>query len=219
VSTITTLLATLGLLVVLYWWRGGADRRRSAAAIVVAVAAALAVSWFIYYSEFRDEIAGAFSRMFSGGTGQNAATAAEAARGNMGTSDRVRDLVRQAVSSAGWPMAVLAAVGTWLLWRKRRRDRLESALLAWAAVWIVLSASTVFSHVEQEFVRYTAEFLGRINLATIPLVAILAAKGAAGGWDDETPAAIRTPLRAAAVLLTAWSVYLAWQALIGWFSR
>jgi hypothetical protein len=74
VSTITTLLATLGLLVVFYWWRGDADRKRSAAAIVVSVAAALVVSWLIYYREFSDEIAGAFSRMFSGGAGANAAS-------------------------------------------------------------------------------------------------------------------------------------------------
>jgi hypothetical protein len=99
------------------------------------------------------------------------------------------------------------------VWRRRRRDRLESALLAWAVVWVVLSASTVFSRVEQEFVRYTAEFLGRINLATIPLVAILAAKGAAAGWDDETPSGIRTPLRGVAVVLIAWALYLAWHAL------
>jgi hypothetical protein len=219
VSTVTTLLATLGLLVVLYWWRGDVDRRRSAVAIVVAVAAALVVSWLIYYREFGDEIAGAFSRMFSGGTGANAATAAEAARGYMSTSDRLRDLLTQAVSSAGRPMVILAAVGAWFVWRKRRRDRLESALLAWAVVWVVLSVSTVFSRVEQEFVRYTVEFLGRINLATIPLVAILAAKGAAAGWDDETPAGIRTPMRAVTVVLVAWALYIAWHALLGWFSR
>jgi hypothetical protein len=219
VSTITTLLATLGLLVLLYWWRGDRDRRRSAVAVVAAVAAALGLSWLVYYSEFSDEISGAFSRMFTGGTGESAATAAEAARGYMGTSDRLRDLLTQAVSSAGWPMVVLAAVGTWFAWRKRRRDRLESALLAWAIVWILLSASTVFSRVEQEFVRYTAEFLGRINLATIPLVAILAAKGAAAGWDDNTPSAMRTPLRGLAVVLIALAINGAWHALLGWFSR
>ena len=219
VSTITTLLATLGLLVILYWWRGDPDRRRAAAAIVVAVAVALAMSWFIYYRVFSAEISGAFSRMFSGGAGANAATAAEAARGYMSTGERLRDLLMQAMFSAGWPMVVLAAAGTWLVFRKRRRDRLESALLAWAIVWIVFSASTVFSRVDEEFVRYTAEFLGRINLATLPLVAILAAKGAAAGWDDETPAGMRTPMRAVAVLLVASALYLAWHALIGWFSR
>ncbi len=177
------------------------------------------MAWFIYYRHFSREIAAAFDRMFSGGTSANAATAAEAARGYMGTSDRVKDLVSQAVSSAGWPMVVLAAIGCWFLWRRRVRDRLTSAMLAWAAVWTVFSASTVFSKVDQEFVRYTAEFLGRINLATIPLVAILAAKGAAAGWDDGTPSGARTPLRAVAVLLIGWSLWIAWHALIGWFSR
>ena len=219
VSTITTLLATLGLLVILYWWRGDRERRQSALAIVIAVAAALAVSWLIYYRQFSGEISGAFSRMFSGGTSANAATAAEAARGYMGTADRLQDLLTQAVSSVGWLLVVLAAAGSWLIWRKRERGRLESALLAWAGVWFVFSASTVFSRVDQEFVRYTAEFLGRINLATIPLVAVLAAKGAAAGWDDETPSGMRTLRRVAAIVLIAAAINIACHALTGWFSR
>jgi len=219
VSTITTLLATLGLLVVLYWWRGDRDRRQSAIAIVVAVAAALVVSWLIYYRHFSGEISGAFARMFSGGASENAATAAETARGYMGTADRLQDLLTQAVSSVGWPMVVLAAIGSWLVWRKGQRGRVESALLAWAGVWLVFSASTVFSRVDQEFVRYTAEFLGRINLATIPLIAILAAKGAAAGWDDETPSGTRMLRRVAGAVLIAGAINIAWHALIGWFSR
>jgi len=177
------------------------------------------VSWLIYYREFSGEISGAFARMFSGGASENAATAAEAARGYMGTAGRLRDLLRQAVSSAGWPMVVLAAIGGWLIWRKRRRDRLECALLAWAGVWIVFSASTVFSRVDQEFVRYTIEFLGRINLATIPLMAILAAKGATAGWDDEFPLTVRKFAGFAAGALAVTSIVLAWDALIGWFWR
>ena len=219
VSTITTLLATLGLIVLLYWWRGDTVRKRAGVAIVIASAAALVAAWLIYYRHFAGEVAAAFGRMFSGGAGPNAATAAEAAHGYMGTSDRARDLLSQAVSSAGWPMVVLAAIGVWFLWRRDVRDRLVSAMLAWAAVWTMFSASTVFSKVDQEFVRYTTEFLGRINLATIPLVAILAAKGAASGWDDDTPSGARTPLRAVAVVLIGWSLWIAWHALIGWFSR
>jgi hypothetical protein len=219
VSTITTLLATLGVVVLLYWWRGDTIRKRAAVSIVVAAVPALAASWFIYYRHFSGDIAAAFDRMFSGGTAANAATAAEAARGFMGTTDRVKDLMLQAVSSAGWPMVVLAAIGVWVLWRRRVRDRLVSAMLAWAAVWTVLSASTVFSKVDQEFVRYTAEFLGRINLATIPLVAILAAMGASAGWNDQTPSGARTPLRAVAVVLIGWSIWIAWNSLVGWFSR
>ncbi len=221
VSTITTLIATLGLLAVLLWWRGDAARKGAAGAIVVAVAAALTVSWFVYYREFSDEILGAFSRMFSGGAAPEAAaaTAAEAARGYMGTGDRLRDLVSQAVSSAGLPLVLLAVIGAWRVWRRGVRDRLVSALMAWAAVWIVFSLSTVFSRVDPEFVRYTIEFLGRINLATLPLVAILAAKGAAAGWDDATPVAAQTPFKAIAMVLVGWSGWIAWTALLGWFAR
>ena len=199
VSTITTLLATLGLLVVLYWWRGDRDaqaRRRSR--LSLSVAAALVVSWFIYYQHFSDEISGGVRAACSpAAPAPNAATAAEAARGYMGTSDRVKDLagagrvqrrVADGACSRRSALAVCGGEAFAIAWRPRCWPGRPSGS--------VFSASTVFSHVDQEFVRYTAEFLGRINLATIPLVAILAAKGAAAGWDDATPSGVRTPLRA-----------------------
>lgn len=222
VSTITTLIATLGLLVVLYWWRGDAARKSAAYGMAAAVAIALAISWFVFYRHFGGEIAAAFARMFSGGaSGEAAATAAEAARGFMGTGDRLRDLVSQAVSSVGKPMVLLAAIGVWAIWRRGVRDRVVSGLFAWAGVWFVFSVSTVFSPVDPEFVRYAAELLGRINLATIPMVAILAARGASAGWDESVslPEQVRRPLRAASVILIGWSGWIAWNSLLGWFSR
>ena len=111
------------------------------------------------------------------------ATTTELAKGYMTRGERVVNLLDQAVGSAGWPLLILAGIGAWRVWRRGTRDRLTSALLAWAIVWVVFSASTVFSKVDQEYVRYAAEFLGRINLATMPLLAILAGYGAAAGWD------------------------------------
>jgi len=219
VSTVTMLIATLGLLVLLYWWKGDAARRGAAAAIVLAVAAALALSWIVFYRDFAGDISAAFSRMFSGGGGAAAATAEEAARGFKGTGERLRDLLAQAISSAGLPMVLLAIIGTWAAWRRGVRDRLVSALIAWAVFWLVFSASTVFSRVDPEFVRYTIEFLGRINLAAIPMVAILAASGAAAGWDEDTPTGARAPLKATSIALLSWSVWIASTSLMGWFSR
>ncbi len=43
---------------------------------------------------------------------------------------------------------------------------------------MVFSASTVFARVGDEYVRYAAEFLGRINLATLPLLR---------SWPPEAP--------------------------------
>jgi hypothetical protein len=220
VSTVTILSATLGVLVVLYWWRGDQERRRAALAIVIAAAAALAFSWIVYYRHFLGVFRDAFARMFAGAAPSDAGAAAvEAVKGDMNIPERVRDLVQQAVASAGWPLLVLAALGIWSLVRRRAHDRLSAALWAWGAVWFVFSASTVFARVDREYVRYAAEFLGRINLATVPLVAILAARGAAVGWDPETSDSWRRPLQLAAVALLASVLILAVNAWLGWFSR
>jgi len=219
VGTVSLLVATLGVLVALYYWRGDTSRRRAAVAIAVTTTAAIVVSWFIYYDHFRADFVAAFQRMFSGGANTNPASAAEAARGFMTRSQRLQNLATLAVADVSWPLCVLALAGTWSVWRRGVRDRLTCALIAWAAVWLLASASTVFSRVDQEFVRYTAEFLGRINLATIPLIAILAARGAAAGWDDTAPEGSRVVLRGAAIVLIGLAAYGASGALAGWFSR
>jgi hypothetical protein len=220
VSTAATLLATLGVLCVLYLWQGGATRR-SAIGIGLAAAGALVISWCLFYDHFRDQFVAAFARMFSGaGAGGDAAPAADiVAKGYMTTGERVADLVRQASASAGWPLLLLAAIGAWRVWRRGMRDRLAAALIAWAAVWALFSVSTVFSKVDAEYVRYAAEFLGRVNLATLPLLAILAGMGASAGWAPDTPAGARVPLRAAGVALLAAAGVLAAQAWMGWFDR
>jgi hypothetical protein len=117
------------------------------------------------------------------------------------------------------PLLILAAIGAWTLWRRGSRDRLTSALLAWAGMWLVFSLSTVFAQVGDAYVRYAAEFIGRINLATAPLLAVLAARGAACGWDANTPAAWRRPSQITALLLIAWALSLAINGWVGWFSR
>ena len=203
VSTATTLVATLGALVVLYFWRGDLARRRSAMAIVIAVIVAAALAWFAYYQHFTGEFSAAFSRMF-GGEGVSAA-APGTAEGYMGTGARIRDLISQAIDSAGWPLLILAIFGAIDLARAGVRDRLTSALAAWALVWLVFSASTVFARVGDEYVRYAAEFLGRINLATLPLVAILAARGA----NRKTLGFVGF----------AWAIALAVQNWLRWFGQ
>jgi hypothetical protein len=219
VSTVSTLIATLGVLVIAYWWRGDRSRRQAAITIVLSVAIALGISWLVFYRHFSDVFAAAINRVFTMVTPTTQEAAAAAARGYMSTSERLGDLFSQAVSSVAWPAVVLAAAGVWMLARRNVRDRLVCGLLAWATVWVVFSASTVFSKVDREFIRYTAEFLGRINLATIPVMAVLAARGATAGWDESTPPALRTPLRAAAAILIGWELWIAWNGIRGWFYR
>jgi len=224
ISTITVFTATLGVLVILYLWRGDADRRRAGIAIVVGTTAALAFAWFAYYQHFIDVYKAAYALMFhppapDPTAAAATATATEIVKGNMTTVERVWDLAKQAVTSFSWPLLILSALGGWSLWRRHVRGRLESALLAWAIVWIVASASTVFAPVGADYVRYSAEFLGRINLATVPLIAILAARGAASGWEPETSAALRRPLQTLAALLSVWTLFVAMNAWVGWFNR
>jgi hypothetical protein len=113
--------------------------------------------------------------------------------------------------SAGARVVRVGAIGA------PRTISAESALIAWAVVWLVFSGSTVFSSVGSAYVRYSAEFLGRINLATMPLVAILAARGATAGWEAEAPAVLRRPLQIVAIALLAWTLFTGLQAWLGWF--
>ena len=213
VSTVTTLSATLGLLAILYWWRGDEGRRRSAVAIVLGTALALVLAWIVYYGHFTETYRTAYTQMFAA----KAEATGEAVKGNMNTAGRVSDLFLQFASAFGWPLLVLSAAGVWSLARKRERNKLVSAIIAWAAIWFVFSASTVFAPVGDAYVRYSAEFLGRINLATLPLVAILAARGAAFGWEPDPPAYLRQPLQVFSVLMLTWVLFIGLNTWLGWF--
>jgi len=160
---------------------------------------AAAIAWFRFYSHFTPEFTAAFARMFAGQEGGPPGMA----EGYMSTPERIGNLLWQLVSGAGSPLLILAVFGAIDLVRAGVRDRLTSALAAWALVWLVFSASTVFARVGDEYVRYAAEFLGRINLATLPLVAILAARGANRRWLG--------------VAMFAWAMVLAVQNWLSWF--
>lgn len=218
IGTITLLSTTLAVLAVMYFWGGGRERRRAAYSIAIAGAIAAVAAWLVYYRHFQDTIIAAFSNMFAG-EASAASAAADAVRGYMTPAERLWNLLVQAVGSAGWPLVILAVIGAWAIWRRGTRDRLVSAIIAWTVVWLMFSLSTVVARVDKEYVRYAAEFLGRINLATMPLVAVLAGRGAALGWDEDCPRSARGPLKLAAVALLAWATYGMWNALIGWFYR
>jgi len=213
VSTVTTLTATLGVLVILYWWRGDAARRRSALAIVIGTALAIALAWIVYYGHFMDTYRTAYTQMFAA----KAAPSPEVVKGNMDTAGRAINLVKQFASSYGWPLLILSAAGVWSLVRRQQRDRLLSAVWAWAAIWLVFSLSTVLAPVGDAYVRYSAEFLGRINLATMPLIAILAARGAVFGWEPDPPAYLRQPLQVFSVAMLAWVLFIGLNTWLGWF--
>jgi hypothetical protein len=216
VSTISTLSATLGVLVVLYWWRGDVERRRAALAIVIGTTIALAAAWVLYYRHFMETYRLAFGRMFAHRTAEELAAAQVVVKGNMSAGARILDIGQQLTASYGWPLLVLAALGVWSLSRQWTRGRLESALLAWGAVWVGFSAATALAPVGDAYVRYSAEFLGRINLATLPLVAILAARGAALAWSTGAPASIRPVLQVVSILLVLWTLLVGLWTWLAW---
>jgi hypothetical protein len=219
VSTVSTLPPLLVALAVFYWWRGDPERRRAAVAIAIAVAVAVLFAWLIYYRHFMDVYREAASRMFAGTVSTDLLTDTGLVKGEMSLGERLRDLGAQLVSSFGLPMLVLAVIGAWAIVRARVRDRLVPALAAWSVLWMVFSAATVAANVDREFIRYAAEYLGRINLATMPLVAILAAKGASLGWDAASPPGSRRALQIAAVVLMIWTFGIAVDEWIHWFRR
>ena len=223
VSTAATLACTLAVLTVIYLFSGDASLRRRAIGIGAGLAGAAVAAWVIYYRHFLAEFRAAFARMFSdapAGTdsaGVAAATAATA-EGYMTTGERVWNLIEQAITSAGLPLLILALIGLAATARRRQRDPFTLALVAWAVVWLVFSASTVFARVDAEYVRYAAEFLGRINLATIPLLAVLAGRGAAWAWSPEAARA-QTMAKVAVIALMVWAVVLGGIELAKWFGR
>ena len=213
VSTVTTLTATLGVVTILYWWKGDQSRRAAAIAIVVATALAVALAWIAYYGHFMDTYRTAYAQMFAA----KGAPTTVIVKGNMNTFERVLNLLNQFAGSYGWPMLILAAGGVWSLVRQKTRDRLTSVLIAWGVVWAVFSASTVFAGVGDAYVRYSAEFLGRVNLATMPLIAILAARGAGLGWEAETTAGLKRPLQVVTIALLVWILFIGLRSWLGWF--
>lgn len=219
ISTVTMLPVVLGVIAIVYWWRGGAEGRAAAGAIVIALAAALMTAWLVYWRHFMDVYRTAAERMFAGTVSTELLTETGAVKGEMSMGGRLWNLAEQAVSSAGAPLLILAAIGVWALVRKRSWNRLTAALIGWAALWIVFSAATVFAKVDREFIRYAAEYLGRINLSTLPLIAILAGQGASIGWDHATPASARRTLQVVALALVAWTVVLAVNEWTSWFTR
>jgi hypothetical protein len=86
------------------------------------------------------------------------------------------------VEAVGWPMALLALIGTAHLASTHPRNRLTLAVLAWAAATAAFLAGAVLMPVEDRFYRYNVMFISRVFDAGWPAVVILAAAGASWSW-------------------------------------
>lgn len=163
----------------------------SAPARWVAVAAVLAtlLATAGYYGHFGETYRNALRIRAQSTTTADASPAAGQARDERAPATPAVSLASRATSALGhtrtalgWPLLLLAALGAWRTWREGARDRLTAAVVAWGALYAGLFVAGLFTRVDAQFERYSVEFMGRVDLATYPAIALLAARGATWGW-------------------------------------
>lgn len=207
VSTFSLLFAVLIALVFFYRSLGGPDVRVAAYSILAVTTLAAVFSVVTYYGHFREVYEAAVRARMSAVTGSGPQSGGEKA----GVTEsppvsatplpvRIRSIANDTVAAMGWAVLTLAGVGIWRLWADGGRDRLVLALLAWGVMYFSFLALGLLAPVDPKLERYADEFVGRINLATYPAVAVLAARGAVWGWRaGALPAIASAGLLAVAV--------------------
>ena len=226
VGTFAVLLPTLLLLAALVSVGGGHSSRRPALQIALATGLALVLAVALYYAHFgsvyrphlekaRAVVAETFGMGSPPGpppveSGQNAER--PSAKSQHATPLRlgVRGAIGQTWFSIGWPIIVLALAGAWSLAVRRRADALVLGLGAWMTTGAVFLGWSALRAVDPLYVQDAWEFIGRVELATSPAAAILAACGATWAWRSGVG------LRAASALLVGAAVWIAARALGAW---
>jgi hypothetical protein len=215
ISTFALLGVSLVTLSIVYRWRGGPELHRTAWTIFGVTVLADLFAFVIYYGHFTDVYKAALKvradTAVSQPQGETPRSALPEAPTAQPLTRRVADAIGFAVSVIGWPLLVLACVGGWRLWTEGARDRASYAIVAWVVAAVAFLAVAVM-RVDAPFQRYAAEFFGRVLLATCPAAAILAARGAAWGFNA------RPPVRIAAAILLCCCVVLGGRSWASWFS-
>jgi len=221
VGTLAFLLPTLLILSALYYVAGGRPLRKPAISIVAATGLALALAIGLYYGHFGSVYRPHVEKTWAAVTGTAGADApqAKAASGppQSGTERKasplrlgVRGAVDQTRGSLGWPIVVLALAGAWSLLVRRRVDRLVLGIAAWGSACALFLGWSIVRTVEPRYVQDAWEFIGRVELATSPAAAILAACGAGWLWR------LGFVTRVASVALVAAAMRIAAGALAAW---
>ncbi|MFO7693552.1 MAG: hypothetical protein R6V57_10750 [Vicinamibacterales bacterium] len=188
VGTLAFLLPTLLMLAALYYAAGGRDLRRPALSVLAATGLALLVAIGLYYGHFGDVYRPHIERARAAIAGTAGASEAKASPEPAQASKApplqlgVRGALDQTRGSLGWPIIVLALAGAWRLAARRRADRLVLGLGAWLAACAIFLGWSAMRSVEPRYVQDAWEFIGRVQLATSPAAAILAACGATWAW-------------------------------------
>jgi hypothetical protein len=220
VSTAALLGVTLVCVIALFAAFGGSALRPAARGLALSLLLASSASYLLYYRHFNDVFLTAWNRVGAApaaaapatpGTGEHMGLARSDTAPTISVTARAAVTGREAVRSFGWPLLALAAIGLLTLRRADLRTALGCVLLACAVVWLGMTAATTATRVGAEFERYAIEFLGRVNLAAYPAVAILGARGTAG--LPAVPA-----IRFLTVGLVALATFGGCQAWVNWFS-
>jgi len=216
ISTAAVLGVTLVAAAAVYRLLGERSLHRTAWALLAITLAAAVFSVVTYYGHFV-EVYRTLERVRPGVATSSQPEALEAAAplppadsASAPLHQRAVHALRLSGSVVGWPIALLAGVGAWSVWRTGLRDRLSLMLLAWGVAFLVFSGVGIVPRVDAAFERYTAEFVGRVVFATYPAAVILGAAGFLRGWGAGL-----IP-RAGATVLLVWSLVLGVQAWARW---
>jgi hypothetical protein len=197
VSIFGLLSAALIATAVFYRALGGRPLRHPARMVFLATIIAAAVSVVGYYAHFGDAYRslertrdGTLSRAAPappappGPPGDPAAGAPTAFGQPAARPWYRRTLIAldQGLFDLGWPLAVLALVGVWRVWKDRLRGPLTWAICGWGVAYLAFLGVSVMAPVDVGYERYSAEFIGRVDLSTYPADVLLAACGAAWLW-------------------------------------
>jgi hypothetical protein len=228
VSTVVLLTSTMVSIAALFYWFGAQPLRDSAHSILLITFVALLASTLLYWGHFGAVYSAQFERMrVSVGanhragdsvSGPNQSTSREegaalvVGRATLPLSARVRQTFSQTVSSLGWPILLLAFIGTWRLMREGGKDRLALAIGGWGVVCLAFVTVSTISPGSRTYQQDAFEFISRVEHATMPAAVLLAARGAVWSWR-----AGRT-LRLASGALLIWAVVCAVQAWVLWLS-
>jgi hypothetical protein len=214
VSTFALLGVTLASLTVAYRLFGGPALRPTAWSIglVTIVSAILAV--ILYYGHFADVYKNARRVRAEAAVAQSQAqpqgSVVSPATPTPSLGARIAHAIQSAIGAIGWPIVLLAIAGLLRAIVDRSRDRATLAAMAWSVACLIF-LGVALMRVDAPFQRYSAEFFGRVLLATFPAAVVLAGRGTGWAWTQGLT------LRVASASLVALAVASGIQTWLSWF--
>jgi hypothetical protein len=220
VGTLAFLLPTLVILSGLYYVSGTNGFRPRAARVLAASLVAFALAVGLYYAHFgsvyHPHIAQARAAILGLAQTDAAAPRPPASSPKAEPARRpplelgVKGAWGQTRGSLGWPIIILAMAGAVRLVLRKKIDPLVLGLSAWLVACAIFLGWSILRTVEPRYVQDAWEFIGRVELATSPAAAVLAAAGAAWIWR------LGRPLRFVSAALVCGAGWVAARALSAW---